>query len=1113
MNGGSIASSSTNAGGGGSGGSIRLAGKNITNNGSIQAKGGTPPTTASTFDGGIGGGGRVAFNYSTNLVEGSVNVGSGAHLGSKGYNTPPTISSSLTASLAYSNEKYRKRATIRYDDLVFWYPLDETSGSIAEDFSNHERNATLINMSGANRIPGKSGGALSFTTAPIDLSTLQSSGQYLDLGDWSFGGDFTFSAWVRVDYLNINTMMLMGLSNGSTNDDIMLRHTSTGGLTMRLLDTSSGTEETTTSNPVYTLGQWVHLTVTMNDGGSNSSSVKVFQNGSLFHTSSADLSPPLVKSRSEQYMGRSTSDLKYFQGDLDDLRLYDVVLTDSEISSLYGEVGSGVHYQAQALNNPTGFSATGLPTGLSINPDTGAITGHTIAVGDHNITLSASNLSGTSPSKSVILTIAPEKPLFENEPFGLATLPALNLWLDASDSASITHSSNAVSQWNDKSGNGYDATAPSGAEPATGSATINGKNVLTWSLGKKMNKSTPSGANWQDVYVVGQWTGGSTFNNVPGIFGGTTSNNSDNGVVGGNNSGAGLWFSNWTDNFYLNGTSNNGTNVVGAMSSPFLISFSKNSAVSITGYQVGADRTNSGREWKGHFGEVIAFGTKLPDSTRQQVEGYLAHKWGLTASLPNSHPYKQSVNKQPKVAVSAIGTNSATVSADLVDLGGATTSLKVLFAEPDGTVLKTPETLAGLKLWLDASELSSAVSTWSDKSGNNNSGTKSGAPSVVTNAQNGLSVMHYTGNGQYHDFSAITDIRTVFWVVSQDASANGSGFRFLLCGASASHFHNDNNGKFWGNSADNNIKSGATRMNGTSLSGHTNYPNNLSIITLKTTGNVSADRFGQDRGFSGRQWIGKLGELLIYNSALSDSEIARIEGYLAHKWGLTGGLPTSHNYKVSLPGQLGNVSTGQTTMGLSGLSSATAYNIRVQASNSAGSSLSDTISFTTGSIPNPPADLSGYRPGTLYISGATVTSTLNFSSGTLSLDTTQGYWHHTSGVHGTGVIEQKDDNGIQYKTCTFTFDSINLASGLTVKLQGQNSLILKTRNHGNINIGTNLNANGGDSEGTPSGYASSISYGLGKLGGQNGGLKNSNNSLGNGIGTGAGKFKVGGGNQ
>ena len=34
------------------------------------------------------------------------------------------------------------------------------------------------------------------------------------------------------------------------------------------------------------------------------------------------------------------------------------------------------------------------------------------------------------------------------------------------------------------------------------------------------------------------------------------------------------------------------------------------------------------------------------------------------------------------------------------------------------------------------------------------------------------------------------------------------------------------------------------------------------------------------------QWIGKLGELIVYNSALSDSDIAKVEGYLAHKWGL-----------------------------------------------------------------------------------------------------------------------------------------------------------------------------------------------------------------------------------
>ena len=69
-------------------------------------------------------------------------------------------------------------------------------------------------------------------------------------------------------------------------------------------------------------------------------------------------------------------------------------------------------------------------------------------------------------------------------------------------------------------------------------------------------------------------------------------------------------------------------------------------------------------------------------------------------------------------------------------------------------------------------------------------------------------------------------------------------------------------------------------MNGTILSGDTNYPNNLSIISLRTIGNVSADRFGQDRGFNGRQWVGKLGELLIFNKVFSDIETAKKESKL-----------------------------------------------------------------------------------------------------------------------------------------------------------------------------------------------------------------------------------------
>ena len=79
----------------------------------------------------------------------------------------------------------------------------------------------------------------------------------------------------------------------------------------------------------------------------------------------------------------------------------------------------------------------------------------------------------------------------------------------------------------------------------------------------------------------------------------------------------------------------------------------------------------------------------------------------------------------------------------------------------------------------------------------------------------------------------------------------------------------------------------------------------FSIISLKTTGNVTASNFADDRQIvqSGvnRVFEGDLGELLIFNTALSDSDIQKIEGYLAHKWGRTSALPNDHPYKNSAP--------------------------------------------------------------------------------------------------------------------------------------------------------------------------------------------------------------------
>src|SRR5207248_1756351 len=79
-----------------------------------------------------------------------------------------------------------------------------------------------------------------------------------------------------------------------------------------------------------------------------------------------------------------------------------------------GTVGVAFTYQIVASNCPTSYNATGLPTGLSVDTSTGAISG-TPAVGSdagspYSVTISATNSGGTG-SATLTITIKPAKPV------------------------------------------------------------------------------------------------------------------------------------------------------------------------------------------------------------------------------------------------------------------------------------------------------------------------------------------------------------------------------------------------------------------------------------------------------------------------------------------------------------------------------------------------------------------------------------------------------------------------------------------------------------------------------------------------------------------------------
>jgi hypothetical protein len=89
--------------------------------------------------------------------------------------------------------------------------------------------------------------------------------------------------------------------------------------------------------------------------------------------------------------------------------------------------------------------------------------------------------------------------------FAPTDIAGLVAWYDASDLATITEASGAVSQWDDKSGNGYHLTQGTGAnQPITGTRTQNSLNAIDFDGSDWLEKTGISsiGGNAHTWFVV-----------------------------------------------------------------------------------------------------------------------------------------------------------------------------------------------------------------------------------------------------------------------------------------------------------------------------------------------------------------------------------------------------------------------------------------------------------------------------------------------------------------------------------------------------------------------------------------------------------------------------------
>lgn len=334
------------------------------------------------------------------------------------------------------------------------------------------------------------------------------------------------------------------------------------------------------------------------------------------------------------------------------------------------------------------------------------------------------------------------------------------------------------------------------------------------------------------------------------------------------------------------------------------------STTTLTSFYLGGTNTGTDGEFMdGDIGEVIIYNKALTNNERQQIEGYLAQKWGLVSALPRGHPAYSVTFYPSRSVIQPIITPHSVNNVLLV------TSYRIPFLRTIGE---------GLVLWLDASDTSSMtvssgiISEWRDKSGLHNHAKGVNSPMLIANSINTCQAVVSTENQYFTGQLSITgDTLTVFAVAQTSrplgdgnlgndqrlvSLANGSfpdyGREYGRQDGVIALFNQKNTstiaswrvtGPIAGNTISTNVPfqavskydgtNGYLWKNGVQGDAPSSSSSGTFGITTYGIGNCPTP--------TEEYWVGSIGEIVIYNRALSESDQQKVEGYLATKWGLS----------------------------------------------------------------------------------------------------------------------------------------------------------------------------------------------------------------------------------
>jgi hypothetical protein len=520
--------------------------------------------------------------------------------------------------------------------------------------------------------------------------------------------------------------------------------------------------------------------------------------------------------------------------------------------------------------------------------------------------------------------------------FGFApnTISNCGLWLDAADISTlfqdsagttpVTTNGQPIGLWRDKSGAGHDFTQATSVNRVSydtsskaaiqlssptflqASAASLGTVSTSANLTIIMTASTGPSASWQ--IILAQWFTGTTRFHLsfqsgtdltPALY-----SESSGSLVKYNFSGTMAYNRTYTIGFIANGTSLYmsfmGTSNTTTMSAA--LSTNPTSALTI------ADSRNFNHT-DGKIQEVIIYPYAISTTEFQQVESYLAQKWGLTSSLPVGHPgltttvYRTDYNK-----------NSVIVR-------------NVTKPIPYYTQF-SPRQISGLGLWLDAADSStvtgtSPITAWTDKSGAGRTVTITSGPTYGTTSRGGNRTMSFNNNTittsiasavgtgdftlvavWYQSAAGTNTVLSLGTVASSSQSLGFSGNKYNF------YQFGDVNESAYSTATPSWVVQIGTRIGSVKKV----YINgNLGTTPSSTSYDVSVTTvtIGKGDNFA---ISGEIGEILIYTGTMSDTNRQLLESYLAQKWGLTASLPGGHSHFTQRAGAITTVANTKFSM-------------------------------------------------------------------------------------------------------------------------------------------------------------------------------------------------------